>query len=323
MKTIKIFVVCHANNTTGLGHLFRCISLFKNLNDYFDIEFYGNLSLNAKSILKSFNINYNNNAMSTAQALKALPKNSYAVIDAYDDYIEHLDPTSYYVLIDDFCRLATYPVLGVINFTLNSFSYNYLDKGAISVATGLNYFLPNPTIKQETSCFKTKIKKILILIGSDDKFNLTPRILLALDKVDSFLNIRVIKKNTSTLESKHHLDVYPIQPDINKHYQWADFCITSGGLAKYETSFLSKPAAVISLTEYELIETKSFSNANLCFDFGFVGDFHIENFYIAIKNLLKNEIIREAYFNACRNAFTINSRNNAAAYLLNCFKLDN
>ncbi|GAB6069743.1 hypothetical protein JCM30760_08400 [Thiomicrorhabdus hydrogeniphila] len=321
-KKETIYIVCQSNESTGLGHLIRCISLTKSLQKTGqNIQFYGDFSSKGQVWLENSELEFVQSSMNIAELLTVLPSCSNVVLDSYQYDAKDLNPNLNYVLIDDFCRLTNYLVAGVINFTLMASSFDYQSKGASTVALGTKYFLPNPSLSQPVYEFCREIKNILILIGSGDKFDLIPKIIKALDSIQQPIHLRVITDKKGLKQSTHQIDVLPFQAEINKHYDWADFCITSGGLAKYEAAYLGKPSAVISLTESEQIETEHFAQADLCFDFGLVNNFEEIIFAKKLNNILNNIAIRQQAFKACQNHFYINSSDKAAQFVLDCFHL--
>lgn len=323
-----IFIVCNANARSGMGHLVRCLSLAKQLEKkHQPVCMLGDFSDMAQLWMNELGIRFEHQASeSIARVLASLPARAKLVVDSYELKVEHLIPTQQVVLIDDFARLASYPVSGVLNFTLQAAQYDYLKLGAQSQALGVAYFLPNPFIKPCSKPFVSQPKKLLILIGSGDPHDIASDLLQAFSMVDTPLSLRVIAGRSISVDVKknihHQISVLPLQQDISPHYFWADMCITSGGLAKYESAFLGCPPMVISQTEAEWLETKQFAKAGLCFDFGYVGEFYgtsfaygfIQNF----KSLLGARDERQAAYDKCQQTFVPDSAENAANYVLRC-----
>lgn len=315
------YIVCNADSKTGLGHLLRCLSLASQLKRLQQsICLVGHFSDTAQAFIETLKISYNPvQSHLIAIILQSLPNNAQIVLDSYDYQLEDLRTEQHYVLIDDFCRLGYYPVLGVINFTFNATQYDYQNKGAASQALGLNYFLPHPRLKPSRQIFNPDPKKLLIVIGSGDPFQLTIKLLGALNSLNHPLVIRVLTPNNFHVQSKHTLDVYPLQQDINPFFQWADVLITSGGLAKYEAAYVHKPAVVFSQTAGELSETKDFAKADLCFDFGLAESFDGMSFAEKFEKWLSDTAIRKNAFETSHQLFKADSALHAANYVQACF----
>lgn len=316
-----IYIVCNADSKTGLGHLLRCLSLASKLKELQQsICLVGHFSDMAQAFIETFDISYQMaQTHKIASILQSLPNDAQIVLDSYDYRVEDLRFEQRYVLIDDFCRLSHYQVLGVINFTFNATQYDYQNKGAASQALGVGYFLPHPRLKPSRQIFNPDPKKLLIVIGSGDPFQLTIKLLEALNSLNYRLVIRVLTPNIFHVQSKHTLDVYPLQQDINPFFQWADVLITSGGLAKYEAAYVNKPAVVFSQTAGELSETKDFAKADLCFDFGLAESFDGMIFAEKFAKWLSDTAIRKNAFETSHQQFKEDCALHAAHYVQACF----
>jgi spore coat polysaccharide biosynthesis predicted glycosyltransferase SpsG len=316
-----LYIVCNADSTAGLGHLMRCLSLASQLKALEQsICFVGCFSDTARDFIKNLKFDYYNaKTNNIATVLQLLPSDAGVILDSYDYDAEDLLTGQYYVLIDDFFKLSHYPVLGVINFTINAAKYNYENQGALSQALGLGYFLPHPRLNSCHRDFNTKTKKILVLIGSGDPFELTPQLIEAFNSFESRFVIRVLTANPINVKSKHELEIYPLQQDINPSFQWADCLITSGGLAKYEAAYVHKPAIVFSQNEGEFSDTRDFAEATLCFDFGLAEFFDKIVFVEMFKNWLANAELRKLAFEKSHLQFKADSAFRAACYVQACF----
>lgn len=319
-QDVPIYIVCNADNKTGLGHLLRCLSLAKELQmlDKY-VQLVGYFSQTAIEFIDSQFLDYQHrNTAEIAKTLKSLPANAQIVLDSYDYQAVDLIATQKTILIDDFCRLSHYPVQGVINFTIHATQYNYKKKGAQAQALGLDYFLPHPTLKTTCSAFNPLPNKLLILIGSGDPTNLVPKMLNALNNLPYHFEIRVLTNKAIQANTKHQLEIYPLQRDINPFYQWADMLITSGGLAKYEAAFVHKPAVVFSQTLGEQAETLDFAKAGLCYDFGlaevFDGMIFAENFITLLTDIER----RVLAFQESQKLFKEDSSARAAEFVQHC-----
>jgi spore coat polysaccharide biosynthesis predicted glycosyltransferase SpsG len=183
---------------------------------------------------------------------------------------------------------------------------------------GLDYFLPHPTLKNARKAFNPTPEKLLILIGSGDPTHLVTKLIEALNSVEYCFKIRVLTANSIKVHTKHQLEIYPLQRNINLFYQWADMLITSGGLAKYEAAFVHKPAVVFSQTVGEQAETLDFAKAALCFDFGraqaFDGTVFADNF----TRLLHDVKTRRLAYKHSQKMFKEDSAGRAAQFVQTC-----
>jgi UDP-2,4-diacetamido-2,4,6-trideoxy-beta-L-altropyranose hydrolase len=320
MKTKLIYFLCDANERTGMGHFLRCIALARAImQTNIKVVFIGDYSVTAQGFAKYFAVDLQLNKASIAQRAQQLQQVSAIIIDSY--YFEPISlPTRHhYVLIDDFCQHLAYPVQGVLNFTLAAINYDYVIKGAKNQALGLKYYLAHPAISELKLVEQvTNIKKILIMIGSGDVDKLGIRIADLLYGIDLNLQIKIVGQPPAGRTLPYTF--IAATPKVDHLYRWADFCITSGGLAKYECAFLGRPAAVVSLTKAELAETLQFSHAGLCYNLGASSDFCQQRLREQLTQLLKLKSQRLAASAASAQVFSEGSAANAAAFALACFK---
>lgn len=318
-----IYIVCYATAETGLGHLIRCMSLARQLTQLHEmVVCVGEFSVFACQLMAYFDVPYQQTSVSVNHLLRSLPNRAKVVIDHYDLKESDLLSEHHYVLIDDYCHLNRYPVAGVVNFTLHADQYDYVAKGAKSQARGLSFFLAQPSIQRSLDHGISYPEKLLIVIGSGDPLGLIPKILVSLANSDHLFFIRVLTNNTLVLphSCQHHVEFVALQADINQHYEWADFCITSGGLAKYECAFLGNPAAVISLTAAEHQETKDFAQAGLCFDLGLGMSFDGTGFAYSLDRIFQEGSLRQTMMMHCKQRFSSSDAFATSHYVLDCFQ---
>lgn len=319
MKTKLIYFLCDANEQSGMGHLLRCVALARALiATDIKVIFIGDFGLTAQAFATYFKVSLQQNKASVVKRAQQLQQPSAILIDSYNFVPTELPTQHRYVLIDDFCQHGAYPVEGVLNFTLAAADYNYLLKGAQHQALGLKYYLPHPAISElKLVDTVSNIKKILIMIGSGDVDKVGVRIADLLNSLDLNLQIKIVGKPPVGMTLPYKF--IAATPRVDQLYCWADFCITSGGLAKYECAFLGRPAAVISLTKAELAETIQFSRAGLCFNLGSSNDFCQQDLCVQLTRLLDSKSQRLAASVACTQIFSEGSAENAAVFALACF----
>ncbi|CAM3893420.1 hypothetical protein [Rheinheimera salexigens] len=319
MKTKLIYFLCDANEKSGMGHFLRCIALAKALiQENIKVIFVGDYSGTAQGFAEYFGVNLQLNKASIEQRVLQLQQASAIIIDSYCFEPTKLPTEHHYVLIDDFCQHGAYPVQGVLNFTLAAMDYDYLIKGAQHQALGLKYYLPHPAISElKLVDTVSNIKKILIMIGSGDVDKVGIRIADLLYSLDLNLQIKIVGKPPVGMTLPYKF--IAATPQVDQLYGWADFCITSGGLAKYECAYLGRPAAVISLTKAELAETIQFSRAGLCFNLGSSNDICQQDLCVQLTGLIDSKSQRLAASVACTQIFSEGSAENAATFALACF----
>lgn len=317
-----LYVVCDANATSGMGHFMRCVSLasaLKSLN--FDTVFLGDFSPIAQRFAEHFSQKLQLTTASIITRIASLAVNSQVLIDSYAYSTTHLPNNYRYILIDDFCQQEVYPVKGVINFTLKANNYNYVSKGAQHQALGTDYYLPHPAIVGLNLPAVVAIKRLLIMIGSGDTNNLSAMMFDMVSAIDPSIEIKIVA--TKTQEAA--LTGIPTEclirptPEVDSLYRWADLCITSGGLAKYELAYLAKPAAVYPLTEDEAVETNQFSDAGLCFNLIANGNTKAE-IINTLQRVLTSSSLRLSAHQRCLQVFSQASALNTAYFVQQCLR---
>jgi len=273
----------------------------------------------ARRIANSLEIQLLESSQAIEQRAGYLKDDSRIVIDSYQMRPDRLPDHRRYVVIDDFCGFNSYSVEGVINFTVDAKQYDYQALGARAQALGTGYFLPNPLLELGNSGATLEVRRIFVLFGSGDPHQLAPLVLHALTQVAPALEVRVVGHYPATLQARHSAALFEAPtPQISKHYQWADFCITSGGLAKYECAWLGKPAAVISQTDGEHAETLQFERHGLCFNLGRWDELSVADLAGDLAALLANRDRRRVAHDHCRRQFNPGSARTAAEFVLDC-----
>lgn len=315
-----IFVLSDANRQSGLGHYLRCLSLSKALDVLsYKTIFLGDFNALAKQFAVYFGQVLLDNVTDIVSRVKTLPLGSFVLIDSYHYCPTQLPEGYHYVLIDDFCFHPFYPVAGVLNFTYEAKGFNYLFKGAKRQALGIDYYLPHPSLVDLNLSPIKQIQRILIMIGSGDQNNLSSRIFGLLKSINPLLDIKIVATDISRYKDlPPEVFLSPI-PDVSQFYAWADFYITSGGLAKYESAFLGRPAAVLPLTPEESLETVQFERAGLCFNLGPLLDDEVALTKYLRLLLTTNKPHQLAHKNTQR-VFTAHSADNAAEFIVDCFR---
>jgi spore coat polysaccharide biosynthesis predicted glycosyltransferase SpsG len=321
IKKKKFFILCDSNSSSGLGHLVRCISLAEELTNIYHIVFLGDYSETAQRILTKYQQSYLLQTAVLSDRILLLPENSLVIIDSYQLQTSMLRSDLRLILIDDFCELNAYPVDGVINFTINAVNYNYCLKGAKNQALGLDYYLPHPAIKKQYLSAKPEVRKILIIIGSGDQYGIANRLLDFFESIECSYDFVVLGTNNA-LDCKSRpfkVTHIPMTTNIIENYSWADLCITSGGLAKYECAYLGKPSLVISLTENELLETSFFAAYGFCYDAGLYSELKKNTFLKHFQSVLSESKVVNANPECSLRKFSKNSAERAATFVVDCF----
>jgi UDP-2,4-diacetamido-2,4,6-trideoxy-beta-L-altropyranose hydrolase len=321
----RLAFLCDANSEEGYGHFMRSLRLARSLVSMgLKPRFFGAFSDRAQGLANDFQVELLESDKSIGKRMQSLPADIDAVVvDSYRIEVADLVSNRPVVLIDDYCELARFPVAGVINFTLCARQFDYLRKGARAQALGPDYFLPQPALETPGREFRADLDRILLVIGSEDRYRVIPKVLEVLAHLRPGASIRVLGADKKLeLFSGLLVEAVPFASDMQSHYDWADFCITSGGLAKYECAWLARPAAVIANSLAEQGETFQFAAQELCFDVGYAPALDKEELYQRLAKVLENIDRRLAAHASCLKTFATDSADATACFTANCFGVE-
>lgn len=313
---IKIAVRADGGPNIGMGHVQRCLVLCNQLKKSGAEIFFiskKNEAIEKKIKQEGFevitlknNIGLEEDLRNTINAVKTYEADvvitdSYAINEHYLAEIKRIAPLL--VSIDDLARIS-FPSDIVINQNIYAKKLNYHS------STGRTKFLLGPKyalLREEFSNLgkrkiNEKVKNILITLGGSDFFNLTPRILKILDKINQdfkitvvigpfFKNISEIKKTAKEINKKVELirDSY----EISKIMFGSDLAIAGGGTTLYELAATGTPALAFCLAENQLRNIKGMAEAGTLVNMGWGNEWKEEKLYREINNLVNNYMARK------------------------------
>jgi len=221
---------------------------------------------------------------------------SYAIDEHYLTEIKKTVP--FLVSIDDLANIS-FPSDIAINQNIYAKNLNYRS------LTGKTKFLLGPKyalLREEFSNpgkrgINEKVKNILVTLGGADFFNLTPKILKILDRINQdfkitavvgpfFKNIADIEKTAKEINKKVELidDSY----EMGKIMLASDLAITGGGTTLYELAATGTPALAFCLAENQLRNIKGMAEAGTLINLGWGNNRTEKKFYEKIGELIDN-----------------------------------
>jgi spore coat polysaccharide biosynthesis predicted glycosyltransferase SpsG len=181
------------------------------------------------------------------------------------------------ILFDDFAPLPSYRACsGVVNFTIGSVHLAYPGLSEDRVLRGPGYFPARRDLAKlrETRAGRVDtdpIRNVLVTIGGNDSLRLTWPVLESLSRVAPHAGVRALTTR-AVAESRdarwYHDRLVVTTPFMAPYYDWADVCVSGGGLTKYESAYLGIPVAILSQTEEQQAETNIFAAEGLGYDVG-------------------------------------------------------
>lgn len=267
------YIRCFGNQRTGLGHVYRSVSLASFLERkgikisflYFEYE-----KNTFESIIesKSFQIHVMKKIM-TLQA-DFLIYDMPFIETQFLKYFKDANPCSKILALDFFDYQNT-----DVNVVLNLFSHGAFVRTDKIYHEGLKCAIIREEFEKLRSAASRKltdVHHILITFGSADPANNTMKVLEWMKGLDGF-RISVICgklfKRIEEIESIANQNQYlDIRRDVNDIARWmnkADVVICGGGTTLVEAMYLSLPALVVPQTENEKIFAESLAANQYCY----------------------------------------------------------
>ena len=321
---------CDANESVGWGHLSRCLALAEAARqEKIVASFLGDFHAPALKLIARAGFSYAptdpgtdlmGDARGTATAA-ANSRSNMVIADSYtitSEWLRIVEGSTPVVLIDDFCRLATYPCSGVINFTVAAPSMNYPDLKIGHRALGPAYFLARTELtrlRRVTSRDPARaVERLLVAIGGVDHSMLATRAADAARELSPELSIRALWSGESPPPARSSVEWILRGDELAHHYEWCDACLSGGGLIKYECAYLGVPAGVLSQTADQQAETLRFCHAGLALDLGFhPGKSALR---ASLAGFLSDNEMRVRLSEQARSVFPIDAPSNALTAIL-------
>ena len=299
---MKIAIRADGGRSIGMGHIQRCLALAQQLKkkkgtgaififqkneivkEKIEKEGFGEIELKERIDLKEDLIK--TSKIIEEENIDTLITDSYAFTQNY--LVEIKKKVPFLVSIDDLCK---FPFLSdiVINQNIYAPKLNYQS------LTGKTRFLLGPKyalLREEFSNLRERkvtreVKNILVTLGGVDIFNLAPKILKVLDKIEEDFNITVItgpffknlgeiKKVIKKMKKKANLIHNPSL--VSELMLSSDLAISGGGITLYELAATGTPALSFCLAENQLRTIEGMKKEGMIINSGWGNKFDKEKF---------------------------------------------
>jgi len=274
------------NTQLGMGHIFRCINLADNLENFqinFLIEDYGKSTkvFEQRGFKRLFFLKSKISTEDDIEFTKQLilkEKIDLLIIDKYQVSISYIRSITKYVktiVISDLEQInfpSDLVINGFIGFR-NQVSFN---KYGTRCLMG-----PSFQILKKSFIQNIKSKKqfhLLATFGGYDEHNLTEKLLQILPKYLDFIKVKIILGPATTPSKKiqflakkysNSLEIIPQTKDLRNYIAKANFGICSGGITSYEFARLGVPFAIICQHKHQIITAKEWEKLELALNLGF------------------------------------------------------
>ena len=274
------------NNELGLGHVYRCINLGRNLRPhtmYFLIEDFGNASDVVKKngfknihFLKK-NIDLKSDIKKTLDFIKR-KKIDIVIVDRFNvklDYLKKIKKVTKLIVISDLKKI-NYPgdliVNGFIGFDIKINFNNFKTKCLL----GPKYQILN--ISCENYSQKTKKNQtLLVTFGGYDEKNLFDIFCKSLNKYPTIVKTKIIlgpatkkTKEVKKFSEKFSNNLKIMKETKNMCYEISKskFGICSGGITSYEFAAMNVPFAIICQYKHQLLTAQYWQQKGYAINFG-------------------------------------------------------
>ena len=266
----------------GLGHIYRCINLSKELHSHeiiFLIEDYGSVS----SILKKNNLKFSklkpgtNENIDIKKSIKLIEKNKVdlVIVDKYgttNKYFQAIKKVTKIVIVSDLRNIqfdGDLLINGFIGYK-NKIIHN---KYGTKCLLGPKYQIISRKQTKKNYQHRKKID-LIATFGGFDSSNIIPVLIDSLDHNSKKINTKIIlgpstKKNKKLIQQKEqHISVIQKTPDLMKEISKAKFGFCGGGITSYEFAHMKVPFAIISQYPHQLIVSKEWQKLGIGLNLG-------------------------------------------------------
>lgn len=267
----KIFFRADSNESIGLGHVMRCLTIAIGLqkkdckctflyaeNEYVDAvqkEGIQEICLNTK---------YNIMGISEAEELLSflLKEGAYAlIVDSYfvtNEYLNVFKGKMKVICINSLQKKFDTDIL--INYSMlideNFYFQNYEDTNT-KLLLGSQYAPLRDEFSNIIFPIRPTVKKILVMTGGGDKYNFTSRLLENIQRQEKYMNINFVcvsgNHNThyeeliSLQKTMPNVEIIKSSNCVSELMQECDLILTAGGTTLYEMGAVGIPGVVFAV----------------------------------------------------------------------------
>lgn len=313
---MKVAVRVDGGPNIGMGHIQRCLALSsqlkKNGAEIFFVSKKNNI-VKRKVKQEGFevitlkdHIDLKENLRDTINAIKTcradvVITDSYAINEHYLTEIKKTIPLL--VSIDDLAKVP-FPSDIVINQNVyaKDLKYRFL--------TGNTKFLLGPEyalLREEFADLSErkinkKVQNILITLGGSDPFNVTPKILNVLDRIQEDFNITVaiayFFNNISEIEEtvkkmSKRVELIYNSSQMASLMLSSDLAIAGGGTTLYEIAATGTPTLAFCLADNQEKNVRGMAKTDTVIDIGWRNQWKRERFYGETNELINNHLLRQ------------------------------
>lgn len=336
-QTNLLFVTC-GSNALGCGHINRCISIAKAINNSMTASFFLFGDNTADSILKSSGCEYQISSIENCNQISSNKRFEEALKSA-DIIIADLIHPQFFsdkknidifeVMINSKAKVAAIDALGektLLNYSpdllFDFFVLPYClteeqSQSAYGIGKqqllGSEYVILSPEYTDlPVRKHRKNANRVLVTCGGSDPKSWSNNILNSLESINRKLEIRIIigplfepELITSISKlaehSKHNVEPINSPETLVSNMLWADIAITSSGLTKYELAATGTPTILFSIDKNHHDSNQSFDDTHIAHNLGVAPS--SEKISEITCRLLDDDLIRLEVANKGQNIF--------------------
>lgn len=295
------------NTQLGMGHVFRCINLAENLENFqinFLIEDYGNSTkiFEQRGFKRLFHLEPEVSAEDDIEITKQIilkEKIDVLIIDKYrvtTNYVRTLTKYVKTIVISDLEQID-FPSDLVINGFIGFKNRVRFNRYGTRCLLG-----PSFQVLKKSYAKNIRMKKryhILATFGGYDEHNLIEKLLKILSKYLDSIKVMIIlgpatqsSKKIQSLAKKYSksLEVIPQTKDLRKHIAKTDFGICSGGITSYEFARVGVPFAIICQHKHQIITAREWEKLGVALNLGLPNSTLHKKIDNYIQRIIENKI---------------------------------
>jgi spore coat polysaccharide biosynthesis predicted glycosyltransferase SpsG len=248
---------------------------------------------------------------------------SYAVSEAYLRRVE--TAAAPVLLIDDFATLDHYDCSSVLNFTARSSFLTYPQGPRYFL--GPNWFPARRALRQLRARGPRpvgEVRHVLVTSGGDDPHDIVLPAVQSLLACDREISIHLVVGATyterATLEKalsgfRGETAILSRLPDLVGELAWADLCIATAGLTKYEAAYIGVPSAVVAQNNGQARDAACFAARGIAVNLGLAKDIVSDRLESEVRQLMHDSAMRESLQRAALAMFPADPTRQLASVL--------
>jgi len=302
---MKVIIITEGYQSTGYGHITRCLSLYQAFQENNIIPtLMVNGDKEAEHFLADSNYELFNWLDYPEILLAKIGSPDIVIVDSYKTdekfYSELFTRTRLLVAIDDNMRL-NYKAHIIVNGTIDSENYDYKKEDKVEHLLGAEYIpLRKEFWNPEEKAINAEIKNVLITLGGQDIRNLTQPILDYFLDHAPYLNYYVVAKENFKIDFKKHTSRGKVEfifdADALKMKELmlnCDIAVSAAGQTIYELARTGTPAIAVIVADNQIKNVQGWIKNGFITEELYWNDSNLlENICLGISKL-KDPAIRE------------------------------